>query len=35
VVVDRNLVTGQNPGSSEAIADAVIKMLRAAARQAA
>jgi putative intracellular protease/amidase len=35
VVVDRNLVTGQNPGSSEAIADAVTKMLRAAARQAA
>jgi putative intracellular protease/amidase len=35
VVVDRNLVTGQNPGSSEAIAGAVIKMLRAAARQAA
>jgi putative intracellular protease/amidase len=27
VVVDRNLVTGQNPGSTEAIADAVIRML--------
>ncbi|HVT68280.1 MAG TPA: DJ-1/PfpI family protein [Trebonia sp.] len=35
VVVDRNLVTGQNPGSTEATADAVIKMLRAASRQAA
>jgi putative intracellular protease/amidase len=27
VVVDRNLVTGQNPGSTEATADAVIRML--------
>ena len=27
VVVDRNLITGQNPGSTEAIADAVIRML--------
>jgi putative intracellular protease/amidase len=27
VVVDRNLVTGQNPGSSEATADAVIRVL--------
>ena len=35
VVVDRNLVTGQNPGSTEATADAVIKKLRASARQAA
>jgi putative intracellular protease/amidase len=32
VVVDRNLITGQNPGSSEAIADAVIKKLTAPAR---
>jgi putative intracellular protease/amidase len=28
VVIDRNLITGQNPSSSEAIADAVIKYLR-------
>ncbi len=35
VVVDRNLVTGQNPGSTEATADAVIKKLRTPARQAA
>ena len=35
VVVDRNLVTGQNPGSTEATADAVIKKLHAPARQAA
>ena len=35
VVVDRNLITGQNPGSTEAAADAVIKKLRAPARQAA
>jgi putative intracellular protease/amidase len=35
VVVDRNLITGQNPGSTEAVADAVIKKLRAPARQAA
>ncbi len=35
VVVDRNLITGQNPGSSEATADAVIKILRAPARAAA
>ncbi len=35
VVVDRNLVTGQNPGSSEAVADAVVTMLRAADRRAA
>ncbi|WP_214368840.1 type 1 glutamine amidotransferase domain-containing protein [Pseudonocardia sp. H11422] len=27
VVVDRNLVTGQNPGSSDAVADAVLKSL--------
>ncbi len=32
VVVDRNLVTGQNPGSTEATADAVIKKLLAPAR---
>jgi putative intracellular protease/amidase len=31
VVVDRNLITGQNPGSSEATADAVIKKLTAPA----
>jgi putative intracellular protease/amidase len=35
VVVDRNLVTGQNPGSTEAVAGAVVTMLRAAARRAA
>jgi putative intracellular protease/amidase len=35
VVVDRNLITGQNPGSTEAAADAVISKLAAAARQAA
>jgi putative intracellular protease/amidase len=35
VVVDRNLITGQNPGSTEATADAVIKKLVAPARQAA
>jgi putative intracellular protease/amidase len=35
VVVDRNLVTGQNPGSTEATADAVIKKLRAVERGAA
>jgi putative intracellular protease/amidase len=35
VVVDRNLVTGQNPGSTEATADAVIKILRSADRVAA
>jgi putative intracellular protease/amidase len=35
VVVDRNLVTGQNPGSTEATADAVIRILRAADRVAA
>ncbi len=35
VVVDRNLITGQNPGSTEATADAVIKKIRAPARQAA
>ena len=35
VVADRNLITGQNPGSTEATADAVIKKLRAPARQAA
>jgi putative intracellular protease/amidase len=35
VVVDRNLITGQNPGSTEATADAVIKKLRAPARRAA
>ncbi|NMH97011.1 DJ-1/PfpI family protein [Pseudonocardia acidicola] len=27
VVVDRNLITGQNPGSSDAVADAVLKSL--------
>ena len=32
VVVDRNLITGQNPGSTEATADAVIKKLLAPAR---
>jgi putative intracellular protease/amidase len=32
VVVDRNVITGQNPGSTEATADAVIKKLRAPAR---
>ncbi len=32
VVVDRNLITGQNPGSTEATADAVIKKLQAPAR---
>jgi putative intracellular protease/amidase len=35
VVVDRNLITGQNPESTEATADAVITKLRAPARQAA
>jgi putative intracellular protease/amidase len=35
VVVDRNLITGQNPGSTEATADAFIKVLRAAGRHAA
>ena len=35
VVADRNLITGQNPGSTEATADAVIKVLRAPARAAA
>ena len=35
VVVDRNLITGQNPGSTEATADAVIKKLAAPASQAA
>ncbi|OZI77112.1 DJ-1/PfpI family protein [Bordetella genomosp. 12] len=30
VVVDRNLITGQNPNSTEATADAVVKALRAA-----
>lgn len=35
VVVDRNLVTGQNPESTEATADAVIKKLLAPARGAA
>ena len=35
VVVDRNLITGQNPGSTEATAGAVVKKLRAPARQAA
>ncbi len=35
VVVDRNLITGQNPGSTEATADAVIKKLQAPARGAA
>lgn len=34
VVVDRNLITGQNTGSTEATADAVIKKLRAPAGQA-
>ena len=32
VVVDRNLVTGQNPGSSEAIAEAIMKKLGVAAK---
>src|SRR5258705_1537505 len=35
VVVDRNLITGQNPGSTEATADAVIKKLSAPASRAA
>lgn len=35
VVVDRHLITGQNPGSTEAVADAVIKALRATAAKAA
>ena len=35
VVVDRNFITGQNPGSTEATAGAVVKKLRAPARQAA
>jgi putative intracellular protease/amidase len=35
VVADRNLITGQNPGSTEATADAFIKILRAPARAAA
>ena len=35
VVADRNLITGQNPASTEATADAVVKKLRAPARQAA
>jgi putative intracellular protease/amidase len=29
VVVDRNLITGQNPGSAEAVSGAVLKRLRA------
>jgi putative intracellular protease/amidase len=32
VVVDRNLITGQNPGSTQATADAVIKKLSAPAQ---
>ncbi len=28
VVVDRNLITGQNPGSAEAVAGAQLKRLR-------
>ena len=35
VVADRNLITGQNAGSTEATADAVVKKLRAPAGQAA
>jgi putative intracellular protease/amidase len=35
VVVDRNLITGQNPGSTEAVADAVIKALSAVSTEAA
>jgi putative intracellular protease/amidase len=35
VVVDRNVITGQNPGSTEAVADAVIKALRVPASRAA
>jgi putative intracellular protease/amidase len=31
VVVDRNLITGQNPGSTEATADAFVRMLTRAA----
>jgi putative intracellular protease/amidase len=27
VVVDRNVITGQNPGSSEATAEAILKRL--------
>ncbi|WP_202947060.1 DJ-1/PfpI family protein [Gordonia polyisoprenivorans] len=34
VVVDRNLITGQNPNSSDAMADAVLKALDLTARQA-
>ena len=34
VVVDRNLITGQNPGSTEATADAFIKMMHTAASRA-
>ena len=28
VVVDRNLITGQNPGSAEAVSGALLKRLR-------
>jgi putative intracellular protease/amidase len=35
VVVDRHLITGQNPGSTEAVADAVIKALGARSAKAA
>lgn len=35
VVVDRHVITGQNPGSTEAVADAVIKALRARSAEAA
>jgi putative intracellular protease/amidase len=35
VVVDRNLITGQNPGSTEAVAGAVINALSAASTEAA
>ena len=35
VVVDRNLITGQNPGSTEATADADRQKLRHPARHAA
>ena len=29
VVIDRNLTTGQNPGSAEAVAGAMLKRLKA------
>jgi putative intracellular protease/amidase len=35
VIVDRHLITGQNPGSTEAVADAVIRALVTRSAQAA